>query len=127
VWEYGVVGNVDTLLQVEHTSLQLDLVKQVIVYEPNFLRWEPVSSQNFSKVSANIEITLSDEIINIVKESLLPETETPSSDRSSVELNIVEGGLILVFNASDISALRAAMNSYLRWIQGIINMFNVID
>ena len=86
-----------------------------------------MSSQYFSQVSANIEITLSDEIINIVKESLLPETETPSSDRSSVELNIVDGGLMLVFNASDISALRAAMNSYLRWIQGIINMFNVID
>ena len=87
-----------------------------------------MSSQNFSHtVEVNVEIKLSEETIKVVMESLIPETLTPSSDRSSVELDILDGGLMIVFRASDISALRAAMNSYLRWIQGIINMFNVIE
>ena len=87
-----------------------------------------MSSQNFSHtVEVNVEIKLSEETIKVVMESLIPETLTPSSDRSSVALDILDGGLMIVFRASDISALRAAMNSYLRWIQGIINMFNVIE
>ena len=87
-----------------------------------------MSSQNFSHtVEANVEIKLSEETIKVVMESLIPETLTPSSDRSSVELDILDGGLMMVFRASDISALRAAMNSYLRWVQGIINLFIVIE
>jgi tRNA threonylcarbamoyladenosine modification (KEOPS) complex Pcc1 subunit len=87
-----------------------------------------MSSQNFyHRVEANVKIKLSEETVKIVIESLIPETLTPSSDRSSIELNILNDGLMMFFSASDTSALRAAMNSYLRWVQGIINMFNVIE
>ena len=80
-----------------------------------------------NKISAKVMIRLSEEALTAITESLLPETETPSSERSSIELESLDGGLMMTFRASDISALRAAMNSYLRWVQGITNMFNVLD
>ena len=65
--------------------------------------------------------------LEIVLGALLPETKTPPSFRSRVK---VEGGgttLTLSFEAPDISALRAAVNSYLRWVNLIIDSCLVLD
>lgn len=65
---------------------------------------------------------------HIVAESLQPELDNPSSDRSKVELIIKDGGEVaLHITATDTSALRATLNSYLRWIGAITKTLNVLE
>ena len=54
--------------------------------------------------------------LQVVMDSLKPETDTSTTSRSDVRLNADELCLVLDFRATDTSALRAAMNSYLRLI-----------
>ena len=49
-------------------------------------------------------------------EAILPETERPTSPRSQVSIQHQDRYLIMKIEANDTSALRAALNSYLRWI-----------
>lgn len=49
--------------------------------------------------------------------ALEPETRTKLASRSKVEVKRQDESLILVFEAKDTSALRAAINSYLHWIR----------
>ncbi|MBS7609718.1 hypothetical protein KEJ36_03200 [Candidatus Bathyarchaeota archaeon] len=48
--------------------------------------------------------------------ALMPETLRAVSSRSNVKIFLEGRSLILEFSARDSTALRAAMNSYLRWI-----------
>ncbi|MEM2927009.1 MAG: KEOPS complex subunit Pcc1 [Candidatus Bathyarchaeia archaeon] len=48
--------------------------------------------------------------------ALAPETLHAISSRSNVKIRLEGRSLILEFSARDSTALRAAMNSYLRWI-----------
>jgi len=52
-----------------------------------------------------------------VFEALKPETRTAVSSRSKVSVKKEDETLVLVFEARDTSALRAALNSYLHWIR----------
>jgi tRNA threonylcarbamoyladenosine modification (KEOPS) complex Pcc1 subunit len=54
--------------------------------------------------------------LQVVLQALKPETQTTSSSRSKVEMTTENQNLVLNFMATDTSALRAAMNSYLRLI-----------
>ena len=65
---------------------------------------------------------LSEKQLKVVLESLKPETETSSTNRSKVNMKSENQSLILVFNSKDTSALRASMNSYLRLIGVAINL-----
>ncbi|MCW3977537.1 MAG: KEOPS complex subunit Pcc1, partial [Candidatus Bathyarchaeota archaeon] len=47
---------------------------------------------------------------------LRPETEKPLTSRSKVQINEEGKVMTLTFEARDTSALRAVINSYLRWI-----------
>lgn len=69
-----------------------------------------------------VDIKLPERAIDIILISLEPESKTPSSERSSVKLSRNEDGICLLIMASDTSALRAALNSYLRWVEGILSM-----
>jgi len=60
--------------------------------------------------------------LNVVIRALKPETETSSTRRSKASLRAEGQMLILEFQASDTSALRAAMNSYLRLIVVAMNL-----
>ena len=54
--------------------------------------------------------------LQVVMQALKPEIASSSTSRSEVSM-VAEGqGLVLNFNATDTSALRAAMNSYLRLV-----------
>ena len=69
------------------------------------------------KAQAIIRLNLSSERqVKIVLEALNPETRSPSTNRSKVQMKGEGNSLTLNFEARDTSALRAAMNSYLRWI-----------
>ncbi len=59
--------------------------------------------------------------------ALQPETKTPPSFRSKVKVEGVGATLTLSFEASDTSALRAALNSYLRWVNIINDSCLVLD
>jgi len=54
--------------------------------------------------------------LKVVLEALKPETKTPATSRSRVQVNGEGNNLTLSFEATDTSALRAAINSYLHWI-----------
>jgi len=36
-------------------------------------------------------------------------------------------GIVISTEASDTTAMRAAVNSYLRWVQGMLNMLSKIE
>jgi tRNA threonylcarbamoyladenosine modification (KEOPS) complex Pcc1 subunit len=54
--------------------------------------------------------------------SLKPEIESGISERSAVALEASSSGIIIKITADDITSLRAAVNSYLYWVQGIIDI-----
>jgi len=70
-------------------------------------------------INAKVKIFLDEKMQRVIKNALKPESETPSSDRSETEVLIKKDYLIIETHASDTSALRAALNSYLRWVEGI--------
>jgi len=54
--------------------------------------------------------------VEIALQALEPETKTAPAARSRVQVWGEGRNLILNFEAKDTSALRAAINSYLRWV-----------
>jgi tRNA threonylcarbamoyladenosine modification (KEOPS) complex Pcc1 subunit len=75
------------------------------------------------KAQAVIRLKFSSEKqLNVVLDALKPETETSTTSRSKVDMNTENQTLILDFRAKDTSALRAAMNSYLRLIVVAMNL-----
>ena len=58
----------------------------------------------------------SSEVAATIFNALRPETDSSPSDRAHVNLSISESTLIIEVSASDLTALRAATNSYLSWI-----------
>jgi tRNA threonylcarbamoyladenosine modification (KEOPS) complex Pcc1 subunit len=64
----------------------------------------------------------SEKQLKAVLGALKPETETSTTSRSKVDMKTENQTLILDFRAKDTSALRAAMNSYLRLIVVAMNL-----
>jgi tRNA threonylcarbamoyladenosine modification (KEOPS) complex Pcc1 subunit len=71
--------------------------------------------------SASAEISIDAEwgLAEILEDSLLPEVERPASERSRVDVEALNGRLVIRIDASDVAALRAAVNSYLRWVSAV--------
>jgi KEOPS complex subunit Pcc1 len=65
--------------------------------------------------------------LEMVLKALKPETIMhPSTRRSKVNVTSRQNSLILSFEAEDTSALRAAINSYLRWVMLINDSLQTI-
>ena len=76
-----------------------------------------LSEHHLTHASAELVIDFeSEETAKQVYLALEPETQTVSSERAITKLRVDEGKLHLQINASDLTALRAAMNSFLAWI-----------
>ena len=76
---------------------------------------------------AEITIDLTTSLAQLIESSLLPEVQRPTSERSNVTIN-VEGDILKInVEANDISALRAALNSYLRWVTTILVIVETLD
>jgi len=69
----------------------------------------------------------SEKQLNVVLQALKPETETSSTNRSKVHVTTEDQSLVLDFRSTDTSALRAAMNSYLRLISVAMNLQKLIE
>jgi len=54
-----------------------------------------------------------------VLNALKPETETSPSQRSKVEVKREGETLVFLFKAKDTTALRASINSYIRWVMTV--------
>ena len=68
------------------------------------------------RIQATVNLNFpSERHLQIVLEALEPETRISSTSRSNVQAEGKGNRLTLVFGARDTSALRAALNSYLRW------------
>lgn len=63
----------------------------------------------------------------IVLKALEPEAKSPATSRSRVRVKGEGCRLTLSFEASDTSALRAAVNSYLHWIALIKDTYTVLE
>ena len=79
------------------------------------------------KASAEIRIKVPEDVVEAVLDALGPEVESPSSERSSTDVRRGLDGIDISTEASDTTAMRAAVNSYLRWVQGILDMISKIE
>lgn len=71
---------------------------------------------------AIITLHKSGKIAEVVAKSLLPETER-KIPRTQVNLREDTDAIYIEIRAKDISALRAAMNSYLRWMKVSVDTY----
>jgi tRNA threonylcarbamoyladenosine modification (KEOPS) complex Pcc1 subunit len=69
-----------------------------------------------------VKLELDVKLLHAIDVALQPESESPSSERSKTSISIEDEHLIITTYASDTTALRASMNSYLRWVEGIQNI-----
>lgn len=77
-------------------------------------------------ISAKVNIVLDPDLLDAMKTALIPEAESPSSERSRTEVRIHGNELVIETVASDTTALRASLNSYLRWVQGIQGIVDIL-
>ena len=77
-------------------------------------------------ISAKVNIVLDTDLLDAVKTALIPEAQSPSSERSRTEVRILGNELVIETFASDTTALRASLNSYLRWVQGIQGIVDIL-
>jgi KEOPS complex subunit Pcc1 len=85
-------------------------------------------SQNEVKGTSVLEIPLdSEEEARILYSALAPETESIPSDRASTKVSVNGSSLIVEIDANDLTALRAALNSYVAWISACMRTINSID
>ncbi|MGP8319759.1 MAG: KEOPS complex subunit Pcc1 [Methanosarcinaceae archaeon] len=57
-----------------------------------------------------------DDACSIYK-SILPELETPVSDRSIIKMSNSDSSLVLIIRAEDVVSMRSTLNTWLRLIQ----------
>ncbi len=74
------------------------------------------------RVEARIHIDATQETARVLLASIGPEAETGVSDRSRAKLVEEEGGIAILIEADDVTALRAAVNSYLYWAQEVLDL-----
>jgi len=80
------------------------------------------------KAQAVIRLNFSSEKqLKVVLEALKPETISPSTRRSKVQMKSEGNSLTLNFKARDTSALRATINSYLRQTNMLIDVLRLIE
>ena len=80
-----------------------------------------------SRFEAKIRFHLPRDEAEILYSSIIPEAKDIPSKRTSVSMTLTEDGLNLMIKASDPVALRAALNSFLRFIDSILETLHELD
>jgi len=71
---------------------------------------------------AVIEILLeSEELAEMIRSAIEPETDSAPSDRARAEVSVRGAILVIKVSASDLTSLRAAMNSYIAWVSASLD------
>ncbi|MGC8912583.1 MAG: KEOPS complex subunit Pcc1 [Thermoplasmata archaeon] len=72
------------------------------------------------KFSVRVSIPLSVDVaiptLNALQVELNEEAQKEANQRTSVRLEYINNTLILTISSSDLSSLRAGLNSYIRWL-----------
>ncbi len=85
-------------------------------------------SQSDVKGNSILEIPLkSERIAKILYSALLPETESIPSERATTSVSVKGSTLVVEIVANDLTALRAALNSYVAWISACMRTIESID
>ncbi len=80
------------------------------------------------KAKASIHLKFCDsKLLVATVAALKPEVNSPVTHRSNVDLQVHECLLVLNIDAEDTVALRAMINTYLRWIASTLNIIEVIE
>lgn len=75
-----------------------------------------------------LEIPLeSAEQARILYSALMPETESAPSDRARTHVSVVDSSLVVEIEAGDLTATRAALNSFIAWISACVRTIENID
>ena len=69
----------------------------------------------------------SEKRLEIVFKALKPEVDKPATIHSRAKLEKEDNFLVLKVEARDAVALRAALNAYLRWINSMMNVLEVLE
>ncbi len=69
----------------------------------------------------------SEQVLKTVFNALKPETLSAPTRRSKTYIEVNGKTLTLKFEARDTTALRAALNSYLRWIRLIVEILDFLE
>ena len=80
-----------------------------------------------SRFEARIVFHLPRDYAKIIHSSIAPEIEDIPSRRTSVSMRLIDEGLSMRIRASDPVALRAALNSFLRFIDSILETLHQLD
>ena len=75
---------------------------------------------------ASIQLSVPEGLSELIQESLSPEVEHSISERSNVVITSKNCDVSIFIEALDIVALRAAINSYLRWINTILDIVKTV-
>lgn len=76
---------------------------------------------------AKIEVELeSAEIAKTLYLALKPETKSVQSERANTKLDLRDNLLLIDVKAEDLTALRAAINSFLAWLSGSRKAIKVV-
>ncbi|MDH5448281.1 MAG: KEOPS complex subunit Pcc1 [Candidatus Bathyarchaeota archaeon] len=67
----------------------------------------------------------SEKLLKVLLKALLPETKKPTTSRSKVSVEGEGKKLTIRIEAKDTSALRATLNSYLRWVALVKDTYEV--
>jgi KEOPS complex subunit Pcc1 len=80
------------------------------------------------KGTSTLEIPLdSERVANILYSALLPETKSIPSDRATTTVSVKGSSLIVEIVASDLTAMRAALNSFIAWISACMRTIDSIN
>ena len=82
-------------------------------------------SQGKVRMQAELRIQADDKT-SFLADALRPEVQDEIS-RSEVSLEKLDGELVIRFRAEDVVALRAALNSYLRWAKLAMDTENAVE
>jgi tRNA threonylcarbamoyladenosine modification (KEOPS) complex Pcc1 subunit len=97
----------------------------------HFTRGKTLGAGSVKKASAEDEAVFSFDLPSEYAEAFLralePETRVSVTPRTKVRVNLKGNVLTLRFKSQGISALMAAINSYLRLINLLINTFKYMD
>jgi KEOPS complex subunit Pcc1 len=78
--------------------------------------------------TARVVVPVPDErSLRVVLQALRPEVSARVTPRSRVSLAERDGAILLIVKAKDTVALRASVNSYLRWIRAVLRVLRVLE
>ena len=81
-----------------------------------------------SKIAMKIELSFNDQkTTNLVFDALLLESDYNPNERAQANLEKKEKSIILTINAIDTASARAAVNSFLKWINLSIELISLAE